>query len=118
MLFPDSALGVDGIVMATLTGTPTGVLQGQAYVGTYPLVSATPDATDAWLNGFRYSTAGALRIYDASAGLPANTSSNQGITMSSTGLACVNIAAVGSDVVYVNGVPVTNDGRIYMDTSN
>ena len=96
-----------------------GIIAGQAYVGngTADAVYLTTDAVaaaDGFVGGFRYTTAGALRAYDATAGLPAGTSTNQGIAMTSDGQVCYSTAASGT---YFNiaGVAVDSSGRILID---
>ena len=95
------------------------IIAGQAYVtnGTADAVYLTTDAVaaaDGFVGGFRYTTAGALRAYDATAGLPAGTSTNQGIAMTSDGQVCYSTAASGT---YFNiaGVAVDSSGRILID---
>ena len=96
-----------------------GIIAGQAYVGngTADAVYLTTDAvaaSDGIVGGFRYTTAGALRAYDATAGLPAGTSTNQGIAMTSDGQVCYSTAASGT---YFNiaGVAVDSSGRVLID---
>lgn len=117
MLFPPSSLGTKGQVQDVTSGTVTGTIGGQSYVGVKPLFSyGTCSASDAWVSGFRYRADGALRVVDATSALPATVSYQGGVALNSIGQLCVAIAAVGSDVVYVNGVPCTNDGRLYVST--
>ena len=95
------------------------IIAGQAYVGngTADAVYFTTDAvaaSDGIVGGFRYTTAGALRAYDATAGVPAGSSVNQGITMTSDGQVCYSTAASGT---YFNiaGVAVDSSGRVLID---
>ena len=95
------------------------IIAGQAYVtnGTADAVYFTTDAvaaSDGIVGGFRYTTAGALRAYDATAGVPAGSSVNQGIAMTSDGQVCYSTEASG---VFFNiaGVAVDSSGRILID---
>ena len=95
------------------------IIAGQAYVGngTADAVYFTTDAvaaSDGFVGGFRYTTAGALRAYDATAGVPAGSSVNQGIAMTSDGQVCYSTDNP-STVFNLAGVAVDSVGRILID---
>ena len=97
MFIPNNCRGTAGRV-STSTSSPTSVLGG---IGFYA-------------GGFRVTSVGKLACYDASLGLPAGAVVENGFAKTTDGLLCYDNAAVGSDVVYVQGLPVTNDGRLYI----
>lgn len=105
-----------GQVAAVSTGTPASWNSGQAYVGTSPLmVTEAVAAGDTWNGGFRYRSDGALRIVDATAGLPANSRVNQqGIAQATDGAVCYTSDAPGSGTVIVGGVGCLQDGRLHV----
>ena len=110
------ALDDAGRVMMTVAAvTNAEYLAGQAYLMDAACVdagavSATADEFNA---GFRYTSAGALRVYDATAGLPANTHINQGIALTTDGQACYITSAIGADVTRLNGAAIDSSGRLY-----
>lgn len=118
MSFPQFCLNAIGQVQAVDTGTVTQTIAAQGYVGSSPLVSTdSPTVTDNYAGGFKYSSGGALRIYDATAGLPAVSYPFGSVRVTANGQLCVNISSVDTDdVVYVGGLAVTNDGRVYIST--
>ena len=116
-------LDADGRLNAVATGTVTRFVSGQGYVeqvaGTVAkplMVTQAVGATDTWVAGFRYRADGALRLVDATLGLPAGATNNQGVMMSTSGQTCYTSDAVNAaDVVRNEGVAVTNDGRVYVN---
>jgi hypothetical protein len=111
-----SAVASTGQVVAVSTGTVTTHVAGQAYVGNDPLmVTEAVAAGDSFSGGFRYRSDGALRVVDATAGLPANSLiTTEGIAQSPSGQVCYTSDAVGADSVLHGGVATTNDGRLYL----
>jgi hypothetical protein len=116
-----SVLDADGRLNAVATGTVTRFISGQGYVeqvaGTIAkplMVTEAVAAADGWVGGFRYRADGALRLVDATAGLPAGARAKAGVMFSTTGQLCYTSDAVGSDVVRIDGVAITNDGRVYI----
>lgn len=119
MIFAKFALDSVGRVQAT-NATPSGAytLNGAAYMQeggsttAYPCITTdSVAAADGFIGGFRYTTAGALRVSDVSGGLPASSSVNQGLLMTDDGQLCFSTAA-GTAVL--NGVSVTADGAVSM----
>ena len=117
-----SVLDATGRLNAVATGTTTRFISGQGYVeqgaGTVAkplMVTQAVNAADTWVGGFRYRADGALRLVDATAGLPAGAVAKAGVMFSTTGQLCYTSAAVGADVVKVDGVAVMNDGRVYIN---
>jgi hypothetical protein len=110
-----STVAVTGQVNAAGSGTVTTVNAGQGYVGEKPLFVTEAVATsDTYNGGLRYRTDGALRVVDATAGLPANASINQeGIAQSTTGQVCYTSDAVAAGSPIHGGVATTHDGRLY-----
>jgi hypothetical protein len=120
-------LDADGMVNAVTTGTVATYVSGQGYVeqgaGSHALplmVTEAVAATDAWVGGFRYRADGALRVVDATLGLPAGSSFHAGAMFSPTGQLCYTSDAVSpTDVASVDGVAVTTDGadagRVYIN---
>ena len=70
-------------------------------------------AADAFNGGFRYTSTGALRIYDATSALPSPVTEHRGFSMTENGQVCITTDAIGSDVARLNGVAVDSSGRIY-----
>jgi hypothetical protein len=105
-----------GQVTAVSSGTVTSHNAGQAYVGTAPLmVTEAVAAGDTYNGGFRYRADGALRLVDATAGLPANAAiSQEGIAQSTTGQVCYTSDAVAAGSPIHGGVATTHDGRLYV----
>lgn len=116
-MFAKPSLGSTGRVQAVTTGTPIASIGGQGYVLDTALVSSDAvDSADAFIAGFRFTTDGAIRIYDATLGLPAATNVNKGYVMSDDGQLCVTTAA--NVLTYVNnGIAQDEEGRVYMDIS-
>jgi hypothetical protein len=84
------------------------------------MVTEAVASSDTWVAGFRYRADGALRLVDATLGLPAGATNNAGVMMSTSGQVCYTSDAVSaSDVVLLNGVALTSDGpatgRVYID---
>ena len=115
-------LDATGRVNAVSTGTVSTFSSGQGYVeqgaGTVAkplMVTQAVAASDTWVAGFRYRADGALRLVDATLGLPAGATNNAGVMMSTSGQVCYTSDAVSSDVVSNEGVAVTNNGRVYIN---
>ena len=70
-------------------------------------------AADAFNGGFRYTSTGALRIYDATSALPSPVTEHRGFSMTENGQVCITTDAIGNDVARLNGVAVDSSGRIY-----
>ena len=70
---------------------------------------AAPDANSVVVSGIALSQAGALHIFDATAGLPAGAVLVNGIALTSQGAMCV---APNPAAVYVKGWPVDMLGRV------
>lgn len=102
-------------MQAVGSGTVTTVNAGQGYVGSSPLFVTEAVATsDTFNGGFRYRTDGALRVVDATLGLPANARVNQeGIAQSTSGQVCYTSDAVAAGSPIHGGVATTHDGRLY-----
>ena len=69
-------------------------LNGAAYdQGTQRLFVTTEAvaAADPYIGGFRYRSDGALRVYDATAAVPAGANTNQGIALTSDGQLCYTL---------------------------
>lgn len=120
MLFILDGVGVkaDGHVEGKLSGTPDGVLRSQGYIAGKPFVAtASGTSTDGYNSGFRYSKAGALRVYDASAGVPANSTFNAGIAVTPDGAACFIATASASSVgtAFLVGICLDSQGRFFMN---
>ena len=107
------------VVIDDQLGTSTGApfIAAQAYDSTYRALwvdTGAVNAADGFNNGLRFTTAGALRIYDATAVLPATVNTHLGMAMTTDGQVCVTSGASTSPYV-LNGVAMTNDGRVYVD---
>ena len=107
------------VVIDDQLGTSTGApfIAAQAYDSTYQALwvdTGAVAAADGRNNGLRFTTAGALRVYDATAGLPATTNTHLGMAMTTDGQVCITSGASTSPYV-LNGVAMTNDGRVYVD---
>jgi hypothetical protein len=126
-ILPQALVSATGRVNAVSTGTVTRFVSGQGYVeqaaGSVALplmVTEAVASSDTWVAGFRYRADGALRLVDATLGLPAGATNNAGVMMSTSGQVCYTSDAVSaSDVVLLNGVALTSDGpgtgRVYID---
>lgn len=114
-----STVASDGQIQAAAAGTVTTVNAGQGYVGLKPLfVTEGVAAGDTFNGGLRYRSDGALRVVDATAGLPANaTISQEGIAQSTSGQVCYTSAAVGAGSIIKGGVAMLQDGRIHANIS-
>src|SRR3990167_1054230 len=95
-------------------------IAGQAYMTSGEAAFATTDAvaaSDVFNGGFRYTATGILRISDATPGLPASSSINQGIAMTDDGQACITTEDNTSPATdyHLAGVALTYDSRIYVN---
>ena len=119
MLFILNRVGVrdDGGVEGKLSGTPDGFAAGQGYIAGKPFVAtASGTATDGFLGGFRYSSTGALRVFDAGAGVPAGSVLNAGIAVTPDGAACfIATASASATGVAIMGITVDGNGRFFMN---
>ena len=116
------ALGATGrptVIDTGATAVTGPAINGGTYNATYSALYVTTEAVDASdtnIGGFRYRKDGALRVSDATAGLPANTHVNQGVALTTNGQACytttVNTTVAGS-YFNVNGVALDVDSIIY-----
>ena len=112
------ALNGDGQVILADVGavavTGAATLNGGAYLQAPLAVIGTTEAvaaSDGRIGGFRYRADGALRIYDATAAVPAGSSINQGVAMTSDGQLCYNSG--DSTAFSVNGVALDSVSRVY-----
>lgn len=108
-----SATGV-----ASLLTTPVGAVStigGQTYNGLNALaVTGGSAATDIFLGGCVYTFDGYIRLYDATAGLPAGTTSIGGMAVTAAGLLCITTAAPASTAVSIGGIAVRMDGAVHV----
>lgn len=115
-MFSRIALSATGRVQATNSMTPyfiAGIGYDAATSFAY-IDDGAVDPADCYINGFRLTPTGAVRIYDATAGLPANTSINQGFTLTDDGQLCITTDA--NALVYtINAISLDEEGRVYMD---
>ena len=109
------ALDQNGRVMMTVsTVTNATRIAAQAYLMDAACVDAGAVAAgDSFNAGFRYTVDGALRVFDATGGLPASSSVNQGVAMTDDGQACYTTDAIGADVARLNGAAIDSDGKLY-----
>jgi len=118
MIFAKFVLGATGRSTINLNAVAdSATLNGAAYMNDAQAVFADTGAvaaTDGIIGGFRYTTAGALRVYDATAGLPANTHVNQGIALTTDGQVCYN-TAVNTVYTNLNGVALDNSDRVFVN---
>lgn len=115
-MFAQFALSATGRVFG-YTGAVTNAdtLAAQAYLMDSACVTtASVAASDTYNGGFRYTTDGALRIYDATAGVPAGANTNQGVKLTSNGQLCITTNAISTDKASLNGVSVDSAGRVFM----
>lgn len=117
-LFILNGVGVrnDGGVSAVQSGTVDGRVRGQAYVLGKPLVAtASGTSTDAFLGGFRYRSDGALRVFEATAGVPAGSSFNAGVAITPDGAACyISTASATPTGAFLVGMKYDVQGRFFM----
>lgn len=114
-MFIQSALNDVGQVQAVDTGTVSSFIAGQGYVLGSPLVTDEAVSTkDTLSGGFRYRYDGALRIHDATLGVPAKSFISQGLRVTGVGQLCV-ILDDPSDAFSLAGVAVAADGRVFMN---
>lgn len=87
----------------------------QGYVGGAPLGTvAAVAATDGFFGGVKYTANGSVRLYDATAGLPAGSRVLGGFAVSTDGQLCYTTAAPDSSSVFIGGVACTQDGRVHV----
>lgn len=115
-MFAKLALDANGRVnMSAIPTAPTAPIAVQQYDATHAYaVTDAVAATDQFTAGFRYTSDGALRVYDATGGLPSPVNSHRGIAMSSDGAACITTDVITSAFL-INGISLTGDGRIYVN---
>ena len=112
--------GVAWVDLGTTAASAPAVVNGAAYHPTY----SSPDgisalyvtteavaAADAYIGGFRYRADGVLRVYDATAAVPAGSNTNQGIALTSDGQLCYTTGNTTS--FNLNGVAVDALRRVY-----
>ena len=88
-------------------------LNGAAYHEAAQALFVTTEAVaaaDPYIGGFRYRSDGALRVYDATAAVPAGASTNQGIAMTSDGQLCYTLDT--ADRFSLNGVSLDEERRV------
>lgn len=93
----DSVIGKLGYTAGFARGTTTAV-----------------NAADTRANGLRYTASGILRLYDATAGLPAGSVTLGGFAVSTDGQLCYTTAAPDASSVFLGGVAVTQNGRVHL----
>lgn len=93
----DSVIGKLGYTAGFARGTTTAV-----------------NAADTRANGLRYTASGILRLYDATAGLPAGSVTLGGFAVSTDGQLCYTTAAPDASSVFLGGVVVTQNGRVHL----
>lgn len=117
MLFVSSCLDDNGVASLSSSATPAVFIHGQGYEITGAEACVTfgaPGATDSFIGGFRYTATGQLQIHDATAGLPAYVTYNQGFAMNEDGEVCYTSDAFSAaNAVWLCGVAATLDGRLY-----
>lgn len=101
------------------TGSPTASdfwIGPQRYGAALVYVSTDAVAdTDTRMNGLRYTSDGALRVYNATGGMPAGAVFLGGIGVSSDGQLCVTTAAVGASTQMIGGNAVSSEGALHVD---
>jgi hypothetical protein len=118
MLVINSVVGDTGRVQAVDAAVSGASYNfGQAYqsgkaVWTVDAVAAS----DTYNAGYRYDSGGRLRIYDATAGLPANTHIQSGVAVTDDGQVCISTDP-NTDVAVLNGISLTADGAVFTDLS-
>lgn len=118
MLLIPQVLDDNGVANLSSSGAAASYIRGQSYDSSLDVANATTaavDATDSYISGFRYTSSGALRLYDATAGLPTPVYYQQGIALTKDGQACYTSAAYNPlDARALDtGLAVTNNGRMY-----
>ncbi len=78
--------------------------------GTFTVVAGS----DTRGSAVRWTAAGILRLYDATAALPAGAITVDGVAVSSTGQLCVTTGAPASDATFLMGMAVRNDGAVHI----
>lgn len=105
--------GSVGLVLGD--SAPVDVVMGcQGYA--YDLVRGTTtaiDAADVRQNAVRYTQSGVLRMYNATAGLPANSVVISGLAVSTDGQLCYTTDAPSSPN-YIGGMAVDSSGRVHV----
>ena len=112
--------GVAWIDLGTTAASSYSTVNGASYHKTY----SSPDgisalyvtteaiaASDTSIGGFRYRKDGVLRVYDATAAVPAGSNTNQGIALTSDGQLCYTTGNTTS--FNLNGVAVDSSRRVY-----
>lgn len=114
--FLPHTLDADGTANILADGTAaTSWIGAQGYTDEQPIgTTDAVDAADAFSAGVRYTSGGAVRLHDATAGLPAGAVQvGGGFAVSSDGQLCFTSDAVASDSTLIGGVAVTPDGRVH-----
>lgn len=120
-LFRKFSLGATGranLNFNTVSGSAP--LNGQSYMSApvngfiAAFASSGSAASDAYIGGFRYTSGGALRIYDATAGDPSPLLVNQGIAVTSDGQVCVS-NGVNTTYTNLNGIAVSPTGVVFVN---
>ena len=118
MIFAKFVLGATGRPTINLNVVAdSATLNGAAYMNDAQAAFASTGAVaaaDGIIGGFRYTTAGALRVYDATAGLPANTHVNQGIALTTDGQVCYT-TGVNTTYTNLNGVALDTLARVFVN---
>lgn len=113
--FPAECLHTTGAVPFITSASTADSWDGcQAYVAQFPLGDTSAvAASDTKSEGFNYTAAGAVRLVDATAGLPAGSVVNGGFAASSGGGLCYTTAVPDTSSVFIGGVACTQDGRVH-----
>jgi hypothetical protein len=112
--FLPAAMDSSGVVTFLANGT-TGVswIGAQAYATDKPIASTSAvDAADVRSGGVAYTSGGAVRLTDATAGLPAGAVTIGGFAVSA-GALCYTTDAPDSSSTRLGGVAVASDGRVH-----
>jgi len=118
MIFIPGVISNDGHVEALSSGAAQAFVNGQGYRTNLPLVDTGAVASsDSFLGGFRYTSAGYLRVYDATAGVPANSARMVGISVTPDGQACYVASASAGVGEALGGLIIDADGRFYMNVT-
>lgn len=90
-------------------------LAAQGYLASFPLGTVTAvAASDTFQNGARFTQAGMLRLFDATAGLPAGAVISGGFAFSSTGQLCYTTADPDASSVFINAIACAQNGRVHL----
>jgi len=113
-LIPAGLLSTGMVDFEVVQTTPNGRIGLLGYYDGLPMGTVDAvDASDVFQGGARYTEAGRMRLFDATAGLPVGSIRVGGVSVSSTGQVCVTTDAVAGSSVRIGGVAVDQSGRIH-----